>query len=208
MTPKGTSQQMKDLEIITDPNTIKVLFDKTRAVLVFKYLVNEAMTVKQLADAIGKNPGNVLRHIDRLKDAGLVRQVRTEKTNTGIVQRYYRATAREYRLGIVDMMKSGDGVRDYAEDRLQSIISSLSVYGVNIPDEKSDQATDILKTLIERENMISSKITITDAEAWNSLPKQQQEDASRLMREAALTRDDQYQKLRQKWSEFIQSCST
>ena len=105
------------------------------------------------------------------------------------------------------MIKSGDGVRDYAEDRLQSIISSLSVYGVSIPDEKANQAMDILKKMIERENVISSKITIEDADAWNSLPKQQQEDASRLMREAALTRDDQYQKLRQKWSEFVQSYS-
>ncbi|MFW9919739.1 MAG: winged helix-turn-helix domain-containing protein [Candidatus Thorarchaeota archaeon] len=203
MTPKDTSLQMKDLEIISDPNTIKVLFDKTRAVLVFKYLVNEAMTVKQLADAIGKNPGNVLRHIDRLKDAGLVRQVRTEKTNTGIVQRYYRATAREYRLGITDMMKSGDGVRDYAEDRLRSIISSLSVYGVIIPSDKTEEAIELLRKLVERENTISAKVTIEDAEAWNLLPKQQQEDASRLMREAALTRDDQYQRLRQKWSEFV-----
>jgi len=198
---------MKDLEIITDPNTIKVLFDKTRAVLVFKYLVNEAMTVKQLADAIGKNPGNVLRHIDRLKNAGLVRQVRTEKTNTGIVQRYYRATAREYRLGIADMMKSGDGVREYAEDRLSGIISSLGVYGVHIPEGRTAYAIDILKKMIERENTISSKITIEDAEAWNTLPKQQQEDASRLMREAALTRDEQYQKLRQSWSGLIEEFS-
>ena len=45
---------MKDLEIITDPDTIRVLFDKMRALIVFKYLVNEEMTVKQLADAVGR----------------------------------------------------------------------------------------------------------------------------------------------------------
>ena len=51
MNPKRTSKRMKDLEIISDYDTIKVLFDKIRAIIVFKYLVNEAMTVKQLADA-------------------------------------------------------------------------------------------------------------------------------------------------------------
>ena len=126
---------MKDLEIISEPDTIKVLFDKVRATIVFKYLVNEAMTVKQLADALGKNPGNILRHIDRLKEAGLVHQVRTEKTNTGIVQRYYRATAREYRLGLAEMMKGEEGVKSYAKDRLLNMIQGLEAYGVVIPED-------------------------------------------------------------------------
>ena len=137
MNPKKASSRMKDLEIISDPNTIKVLFDKIRALIVFKYLVNQEMTVKQLADAIGKNPGNVLRHIERLKSVGLVHQVRTEKTRTGIVQRYYRATAREYRLGIAGMIKSDDGMKTYAEDRLNSMILGLRAYGISIPDSKT-----------------------------------------------------------------------
>ncbi|PNX50227.1 MAG: hypothetical protein BV458_13610, partial [Thermoplasmata archaeon M9B2D] len=70
MNSSNAPHRMKDLEIISDSNTIKVLFDKVRALIVFKYLVNEEMTVKQLADAIGKNPGNVLRHIERLKSVG------------------------------------------------------------------------------------------------------------------------------------------
>ena len=99
MNPKrASSKRMKDLEIISDIEVLKHLFSRQiRAKIVFEYLVNEAMTVKQLADELGKNPGNILRHIDKLKEAGIVHQVKTEKTNTGIVQRYYRATAREYR---------------------------------------------------------------------------------------------------------------
>ena len=150
MNPSRTSSKhMKDLEVISDPNTIKVLFDKIRAIIVFKYLVNEAMTVKQLADAIQKNPGNVLRHIERLKTAGLVRQVKTERTNTGIVQRYYRATAREYRLGIADMMKSDEGVKTYAKDRLSNMILGLQAYSVSIPEDQMDKAINLLKDVIE-----------------------------------------------------------
>lgn len=205
MNPVSASRLMKDLEIITDPNTIKVLFDKIRALIVFKYLVNEEMTVKQLADAIGKNPGNVLRHIERLKSVGLVQQVRTEKTTTGIVQRYYRATAREYRLGIADMMKSNDGMKAYAKDRLRNMLLGLEAYGVSIPETRLAEALSILERMFERENQVSSALTITNAEFWNSLSIHQQEDASRLMRDVAMARDSEYLKLKDKWCSFVMS---
>lgn len=205
MNPVKASHRMKDLEIITDPNTIKVLFDKIRALIVFKYLINEEMTVKQLADAIGKNPGNVLRHIERLKSVGLVQQVRTEKTTTGIVQRYYRATAREYRLGIAGMIEANGGMRTYAKDRLRNMILGLEAYGVNIPETRSADAVIILEQLFERENQITSELTIINAEFWNSLSTHQQEDASRLMRDVMVAQDKEYLKLKDKWSTFVMS---
>ena len=149
MNRENEPKPMKDLEIITDLDTIRVLFDKVRALIVFKYLVNEEMTVKQLADAIGKNPGNVLRHIERLKSVGLVQQIRTEKTQTGIVQRYYRATAREYRLGIADMIREEGGAKAYAKDRLRSMIIGLQAYGVSIPEEKMPEALSRLSAPAE-----------------------------------------------------------
>jgi DNA-binding transcriptional ArsR family regulator len=205
MNPPNTSHHMKDLEIISDPNTIKVLFDKVRALIVFKYLVNEEMTVKQLADAIGKNPGNVLRHIERLKSVGLVRQVRTEKTTTGIVQRYYRATAREYRLGIADMIKANGGMRTFAKDRLRTMITSLEAYGVSLPETRMNEALTLLEQLIARENRISSKLTIINEEHWNSLSTLQQDDASRLMRDVMVAQDAEYLKLQDKWCSLVMS---
>ncbi|MFX1607271.1 MAG: winged helix-turn-helix domain-containing protein [Promethearchaeota archaeon] len=205
MNPANTSHHMKDLEIIADPSTIKVLFDKVRALIVFKYLVNEEMTVKQLADAIGKNPGNILRHIERLKSVGLVQQVRTEKTTTGIVQRYYRATAREYRLGIADMIKTNGGIRNFAKDRLRSMILSLEAYGISIPETEIAHAQDLLEKLIDRENQISAEIRITNEEFWNSLSTHQQEDASRLMRDVMMARDREYLRLKNIWSSFVMS---
>jgi DNA-binding transcriptional ArsR family regulator len=198
-------KEMKDLEIITDLNTIRVLFDKVRALIVFKYLVNEEMTVKQLADAIGKNPGNVLRHIERLKSVGLVQQVRTEKTTTGILQRYYRATAREYRLGIADMIRADGGARAYAKDRLRNMVLGLEAYGVTIPEDRMADALMLLERLFQRENHVSSSLTIINPEFWNGLPKPQQDDASRLMREVALTQDAEYLRLREEWSSFVLS---
>jgi len=196
---------MKDLEIITDPDTIRVLFDKMRALIVFKYLVNEEMTVKQLADAVGKNPGNVLRHIERLKSVGLVQQVRTERTTTGIVQRYYRATAREYRLGIADMMKADGGIEIYAKSRLRNMILGLESYGVSIPEARLPEAESILEQLLERENQVISQLTIINAGFWNSLPTHLQDDASRLMRDVVLARDSEYLRLKDRWCSLAMS---
>jgi DNA-binding transcriptional ArsR family regulator len=196
---------MKDLEIISDPKTIKVLFEPTRSEIVFRYLVNGSMTVKQLSDALGKNPGTILHHIDKLKDVGLVVQDYTEQTVTGIVQRYYRATAREYRIGISGMMQTDGGVAEFAEKRLRSMLSSLHYYGIDIPDENLDDATELLRQLIERENEVSSKLPITDEKAFAKLARSVRNDASRIMRRYVLDQDSKYRGLREKWNEFLQS---
>ncbi|MHA1882401.1 MAG: winged helix-turn-helix domain-containing protein [Candidatus Thorarchaeota archaeon] len=202
MPPKRV-KPMKDLEIISDPKTIKILFEPTRAAIVFKYLVNGSMTVKQLSDALGKNPGTILHHIDKLKSADLVLQERTEMTVTGIVQRYYRATAREYRLGISGMMETDGGVADFAKKRLSSMTKSLSVYGIEILDSQIEEASELLRQVIERENTVSSTIPITDEVQYHKLSPSVRNDASRIMRRFALEEDSQYKQLRGEWHKFL-----
>ena len=58
---------------------------------------------------------------------------------------------------------------------------------------------------IDRENQISSEITIANSDFWNSMSTHQQEDASRLMRDVLIARDAEYLKLRDKWSSFVMS---
>ncbi len=202
MEPKRV-KPMKDLEIISDPKTIKILFEPTRAAIVFKYLVNDSKTVKQLSVALDKNPGTILHHIDKLKSAGIVIQERTEMTRTGIVQRFYRATAREYRLGISGMMETDGGVADFAKKRLTSMTKSLSVYGIEIPDSQMEEASELLRQVIERENTVSSTIPITDEARYHKLSPSVRNDASRIMRRFALEEDSQYEKLREGWHKFL-----
>ncbi|TXT54365.1 MAG: hypothetical protein BAJATHORv1_70065 [Candidatus Thorarchaeota archaeon] len=205
MTEEKRPEPMKDLEVITDPKVVKLLFENTRSKIVFRYLVNEAMTVKQLADALGKNAGTILHHIDKLRKAGLVVQERTELTKTGIVQRFYRATAREYRLGIGGMMESDSGVAEFAEKRLTSIIDSLSVYGIHIPDDQMGKAKELLKQVIERENQVSSSLELVDKKTFYQFPQSVRNDASRIMRRLVLEEDEKYQDLRERWHAFLQT---
>jgi len=203
MAKKSDAPPMKDLKVIEDAKTIKLLFEPTRANIVFKYLTKDAMTVKQLADALDKNPGTILHHIDKLKDADLIVEDYTEPTATGIVQRYYRATAREYRLGISGMMQTDGGVAEFAKERLRSMVRSLSVYGIDIPEDEYSDATELLRRLIERENEVSSALPIVDEVKYGDLSRSLRNDASRIMRRFALEEDSQYKERRKTWHEFL-----
>ena len=63
--------RVKEMEIIEDKEIIKLLMEPTRAKIIFDYLVRDSMTVKQLAEVTGKNPGTILHHIQKLKEVGL-----------------------------------------------------------------------------------------------------------------------------------------
>ena len=72
MAPKSV-RAIKEVEVITDKKKIKLLQDSKRAEIL-SLLSKKAMTVKQLGVALGRNPGTVMHHLDRLKKAGFVPQ--------------------------------------------------------------------------------------------------------------------------------------
>jgi DNA-binding transcriptional ArsR family regulator len=199
---KKKKPRVKDMQVIEDKKLIKLLMEPTRAKIIFDYLVKGSMTVKQLADYTGKNPGTILHHIQKLKEVGLVFEERTEQTETGIVQRFYRASAREYRMGISEMVQA---TGDDATKRLKSIITSLSVYGIDIPERQIGQAVDLLTAMINRENEISSGDLIENEEEYDKLPSSERGDVSRIIRRFVLEEDAQYRELREKWTAFLRS---
>ncbi len=198
------TKQVKDLQVITDPAQIKVLMEPTRSAIVFKYLIHGPMTVKQLADALGKNPGTILHHIEKLRKARLVIQVRTRKTPTGIIERYYRAVAREFRIGISEMMQADDkDLREFAENRLTAAIRGLSVFGLKIPESEIETAMSLLRPMIERENELSSNLPMRDVSAFERFPESVRNDIVRIVRRLILNEDEQYQKLQKAWHVFL-----
>ena len=199
---KKRKPRVKDMEVIEDKKLIKLLMEPTRAKIVFDYLVKGSKTVKELADATGKNPGTILHHIQKLKEVGLVFEERTEQTQTGIVQRYYRASAREYRMGISEMVQA---TGDDATKRLKSIITSLSVYGINVPEREIGAAVDLLTAMITRENEISSRNLIENEDEYDNLPSSARGDVSRIIRRFVLEEDSQYRELREEWTAFLRS---
>lgn len=71
-------------------------------------LFEQPMTPKQTADMLGKNPGTVYYHIQQLVKYGIL-EVESVSTEKGIVEKYYRAKAIQFRnpeqekpIGLVD----------------------------------------------------------------------------------------------------------
>jgi DNA-binding transcriptional ArsR family regulator len=78
------------------PAQLRLLADPVREHLV-NALVPQALTVAQLAAGLGCAPTRLYRHIKRLLDEGLLTVEREVKVR-GVIERHYRASARELLL--------------------------------------------------------------------------------------------------------------
>ena len=92
------------------PEQYKALFEETRLQIV-DLLLERAATIKELALTLGKPKGTVGHHVSVLKEAGLIRVVRTKMVRA-IEAKYYGRTARTYLIG--DQAEAGfDLKRDH-----------------------------------------------------------------------------------------------
>jgi hypothetical protein len=79
-----------------DPSKLRVLSDPLRSFVVYS-LVPQAKTVKQLAAELGCPPTRLYYHMQQLEKHGLV-FVEDTRIVSGIVEKHYRAVARELQL--------------------------------------------------------------------------------------------------------------
>ncbi len=202
MNPKVSTKPIKEFVVVTNPKIIKLLLDATRKEIVFTYLVNQPMTVKQLADAMNKKPGTVLHHVQKLKNAKVIELVETRETIRGIVERYYRAVAREFRLGISERMSSYDET-PVAKDRIKATLLAMSTLGVYIPESELEIAGVLLKRLIDIEEQVYRAYNNPDNHAFQSLPPATRNDVSERMSQYLLARNGMYQKTLKEWNEIL-----
>ncbi len=198
-----SSKSMIDLEVISDPKIINMLFDPTRAKMLFTYLSKRPMTINELAELLNKKRDTIEYHLGKLKRAGLVFLDRVEVGEDGNREKYYSASAKDYRLGISGMLKLGGGLASFTRERLKSIITNLRVYGIVIPESNMDEAVDLLKHLVDREAHTSSQMYIFDKPKYVSLAPPMRNQVSQLMRRFMLEEDMQLKELRDQWRDFL-----
>ena len=203
MNPKVSHKSIKEFEVVTNPKIIKLLLDNTRKEIVFKYLVNQPMTVKQLSVAMRKKPGTVLHHVQKLNNAGIIKLVETRETTKGIVERYYRAVAREFRLGISERMSAYDEEPVPAKDRVNATLLGLSTLGVHITESEFEHVHSVLQKLIDRELEVSRVYNDPKNKAFQSLPPSTRRDVSYRMSQFLLAQDALYQKTLSDWHGII-----
>jgi DNA-binding Lrp family transcriptional regulator len=203
LNPKVTKTPIKEFQIVTKPKQIKLLLDGITKEIVFKYLVNEPMTVSQIADAMKQSPGKILYYLQKLKKEQLIELVETRETPKGIVERYYRAVAKEFRLGISERISTYSEVPISSRDRVMAAILGLSTLGINFVESDKEYARSLLQRLVDRETEISRVYDSKSNHAFQSLPPATHNDVSYRMSQFLLSQDANYKRTLSEWHDLI-----
>ncbi|MDI3476029.1 MAG: hypothetical protein PWQ79_1808 [Thermococcaceae archaeon] len=151
---------MKEVIIITDPETVKVLSEETRF-RILQLLRLRPMTIKELADAIGKDRSTISRHIKALENAGLVEEFEAFGN-----EKVYSRSARLFLIK-PDPDESVERFRQaYLQLEAEKIVNILERAGFTIKDRRS--LKKIIKEVFDQVEIksqpILKRISLADVE--------------------------------------------
>src|SRR4029079_5291133 len=113
MTDAGSppDYELADRIALTEPSQVKALSHGLRTTILGR-LHERAATVSELAVALGRPKSTVAHHVKVLKEAGLVRVVRTRRVRA-IEERFYGRTARMFYVGVERSPDGDEMPRDF-----------------------------------------------------------------------------------------------
>ncbi|USS41124.1 winged helix-turn-helix domain-containing protein [Thermococcus aggregans] len=123
---------MKEVLIITDPEKIKLLGDRTRLDIV-NLLRERAMSVSEISVVLKKNPSTIYRHINLLEKAGFVEKVGRDGNET-----LYRRSARIFLITpYQDRDVTTPTMRALRQQEAETMYKLFKDAGFNIEDKKA-----------------------------------------------------------------------
>src|ERR671911_263562 len=127
--------ELADRIVVTAPEQLRALADPLRATIL-DLLLERAATVAELAAAVKRPKSTVAHHVNVLRDAGLLRVVRTRRVRA-IDERYYGRTARTVMVGVVNRP---------GEDATTVHANALSVAAAeSLPAHEADDLRTVLR---------------------------------------------------------------
>ncbi len=126
----------KDVEVIKDPDKLRISLEKTRSQILALLSVNE-MTISQISEALNKDQSTIYRHVKKLEEADLV-EVCGEKRQHHIPERVYGRTADVFIPSIEPMEKGNPSAVwiTWKKDHCDEIIDHLTEVGYKIDNEE------------------------------------------------------------------------
>src|SRR3954471_22982600 len=67
---------------------------------ILRLCLDEALTNKQLADALGRDPGSTLHHVRMLVDTGFLEPTEVRQGTKGALEKPYRSTGKAWQLSV------------------------------------------------------------------------------------------------------------
>jgi len=120
---------MKAIEIIVDPRKAQVLVDPMRREIV-RLLAESPITQNKLAEALGFSDASISHHLKILKQEGLIKVVKKEIEEHGIVQKFYQTNALIYLVNLQEMpLEITRYFMPASLERARGVIAALSASG-------------------------------------------------------------------------------
>lgn len=93
------SNNIKETLEITNPDAVPVLFHEKKQLLL-QLIIEKEMTIIEIKNVTGINPGTIKRHISDLVKYGLANLSREETNIYSIKMKFYRATAKSFVINL------------------------------------------------------------------------------------------------------------
>ena len=88
--------EMQEVMVLSDIDRVKAISDPLR-IQILQLLIKQKATVKQVADLLGQSSAKIHYHIKELERKNIINLVETIEKG-GILEKYYRATAKYYEI--------------------------------------------------------------------------------------------------------------
>ena len=76
---------------------------------ILRLCLDDPLTNKQLADALGRDPGSTLHHVRTLVDTGFLEADEVRQGAKGALEKPYRATGKSWRVSVADPAVRAEG---------------------------------------------------------------------------------------------------
>lgn len=122
---------------------------------ILRLCLDRAMTNKQLADRLGRDPGTILHHVRMLVETGFLRAEEERRGSRGSTERPYRATGKSWTLDVGDdddrsgSLAMVDAFRAELTELARDDVQTLARFGVRLSPEAAQDLADRFKALVD-----------------------------------------------------------
>lgn len=158
---------MRDEIILETPEQIRALAHPLRQ-RILNLLVDAPYTNKQLASALNVSPPRLHFHVRELHSAGLI-EIVSEQHKGGVVEKYYRATARVVRLnsGLSQVVSDEELLETTLDAVRQEYIRANTYFGGHLP--KTLFAHELVRLSPERLARIQEHLQAVGEDIYGAL---------------------------------------
>ncbi len=160
---KKDQKPIPEVRVISDPEVIKVLLNKTRREILQvmrkgyyrdgSNRISYDMSVGEIAEILETTPQRLYHHIDKLIEAGLVEKSREVKKVRSVIT-YYKRTARNFVIAY-----ESDSTGEMYEEQGKSMAKTIKeAFDLKLTNDEFDRLSSIVTKLSRNSSFYYSKL--------------------------------------------------